>query len=147
MRTVLWFILVVSSLPFTVYGTVVNEALSIDNSGTACVVQYADERVSTNLEPPCIFVKDKSGNIRSHFYHNVRATVFIVMGKPDASMPDCSLQSQWFVLGDELVVPDHIRDVKVCATSGGDEIAYRDVFHYIPSGAEILKTLPAGEYD
>lgn len=133
--------------PFTAFGSTAVDDLSVDNSGSVCVVQFADERVPTKLEPPCLFVKDKYGKIRSHTYHQARATVFIIMGKPEESTSDCSYQSQWFVLGDELVVPEHIRDIEVCATSGGDEIAYRDVFHFIPGGAEILKALPAGEYD
>ncbi|MFV8783637.1 hypothetical protein ACNKU7_14560 [Microbulbifer sp. SA54] len=147
MNKVLTLISLAAALPFAACGTTTDDDLSIDNSSNVCVVQYADERVSTNLEPPCIFVKDKNGKIRSHTYHQARATVFIIMGKPEGSTSECSYQSQWFVLGDEMVVPDHIRDVEVCATSGGDEIAYRDVFHYIPGGLEILKSMPAGEYD
>lgn len=147
MNKALRFFLLTAIFPFTACGTAVDEALSIDNSGNYCAVEYAGKVIPTKLEPPCIFVKDKNGNIRSHTYHNARITIFIVMGKSDSSVSKCSHQSQWFVLGDELLVPDHIRDIEVCANSGGDEIAYRDVFHYIPGGVEILKSMPAGEYD
>lgn len=147
MSKALKFILLSAAFPFAACGTTADDDLSIDNSGSYCAVQHAGEKIPTKLEPPCNFVKDKDGKIRSHTYHQARSTVFIIMGKPEESTPDCSYQSQWFVLGDELLVPEHVRDIEVCATSGGDEIAYRDVFHYIPGGAKILKSLPAGEHD
>lgn len=121
--------------------------LSINNDGENCTVVFSGEIVPTKLKPPCQFVRDRHDNIRSHTYPSARMTIYLVMGKPDVSESSCSSTSQWFILGDQLMIPDYVRDDRVCVNHGGDEIAYRDAFHYIPGGKQMLDDMPVGEYD